>query len=325
MLGRRHFLVIGAGALATGGGIQEALTTSGRDVFGGWLEVMGIGEHAMKAKAFSQNIQGMSEGKASILWPAYEKATGKKFSPNYQGEIGTCCGEAGTMGAQFLAAIQIATLKRPEEYKGPYSVEYTYAASRHEVGNDGIKRGDGSTGEWTSEAMKQYGLLPRGVYGKHDLRVHNGQLARAWGRNGVGVPDELEPIGKQHKIKLAAKLSSWAEGADCIAAGSPLLLCSKVGYNAVCDKQGFLKHDRQWFHAMLVIGADRRKGKREGGCIANSWGTNWLTQRPHELGTPAGCFWADAANIDKAIKQGDSYALSDFVGFRRRNLEYLLY
>lgn len=325
MLSRRQLLIIGAGALATGPGIAEALANTNRDIYGGWLEVAGAGDHAPKAKAYSRNIEGISEGKASILWPAYEAATNQKFRPNYQGEIGTCCGEAGTMGAQFVSAIQIVEKKRPEEYKGPYSVEYTYATSRHEIGKDAITRGDGSTGQWVAEAMKQYGLLPRGVYGKHDLRVHNGNLARAWGKNGVGAPDELESIGKQHTIKLIAKVEDWAGTADCVSAGSPVLLCSKIGYTNVCDRQGFLKRGKPWWHAMLVIGVDRRKGKREGGCILNSWGPSWLTQTQHELGTPAGAFWADAANIDLAIKQGDSYALSDFVGFRRRKLDYLLY
>lgn len=326
MLNRRELLVIGAGSLISSAAIREALGQSNRPVFGGWLQIPGVSDYTPRARAYSQAIKGVSEGKASVLWPIYEKVTGKKFRPNDQGDVGTCCGEAGTMGGQFVSAVQIAEKKRPEEYKGPFSVEYTYASSRHEIGKDAIKRGrDGSTGEWTTESMKRYGLLPRDKYGPYDLRTHSGSLARKWGEHGVGVPDVLEPIAKKHPIKLAPLVESWAEAADCIAAGSPVLLCSSIGYNEVCDRQGFLTHDRIWYHAMLLVGADRRKGKREGGCIINSWGPDWLVQRQHELGTPAGGFWADAWAIDRAIKQRDSYALSDFVGFRRRNLEYLLY
>jgi len=325
MLNRRELLAIGAGCLLSGGAIREALAQSTQPVFGGWLQIPGVSDYAPRASRFTQAIRGASAGKASVLWPIYEKVTGTKFYPNFQGSYGTCCGEAGTMGAQFVSAIQIAEKKRPEEHKGPFSVEYTYASSRVEVGRGQIRRGDGSSGEWTAQSMQRLGLLPRGKYGKYDLRVHDGATARAWGRSGVGVPDELEALGKQHPIKLAPLVENWEEAADCIAAGSPVLLCSSVGYNEVCDRQGFLKHDRIWWHAMLLVGADRRKGKREGGCIINSWGPDWLVQRQHELGTPAGGFWADARVIDKAIKQRDSYALSDFVGFRRRNLEYLLY
>jgi len=325
MFTRRELLVIGAGSLISGAAIREALGQSSRPIFGGWLQIPGVSDNAPRARAFSKAIKGASEGRASVLWPIYERVTGKKFVPNDQESVGTCCGEAGTLGAQFVSAVQIAEKKRPEEHKGPFSVEYTYATSRHEIGKDKIKRGDGSTGEWTAKSMQQYGLLPRDKYGNYDLRVHNGSLARRWGMPGVGAPDILEPIAKKHPIKLAPLVQSWAEAADCIAAGSPVLLCSSVGYNGVCDRQGFLKHDRIWYHAMLLVGADRRNGKREGGCILNSWGPDWLVHRQHELGTPAGGFWADAWAIDKAIKQEDSFALSDFVGFRRRNLEYLLY
>lgn len=323
MLNRRELLIIGAGGLVSSGAIREALADSKRTVFGGWLQIPGVSDNALRASRFTQAIRGISEGKASILWPHYEKATGKKFVPNWQ-TIGDCCGEAATMGAQFVSGIQIAEKKRPEEYKGPFSVEYTYATSRVEIGKGRI-RGDGSCGEWCAQSMQKYGLLPRGVYGKYDLRTYSGDLGRAWGRAGVGAPDELEVLGKAHPIKLAALVQSFEEAADCLAAGSPILMCSSVGYNDVCDKEGFLRHDRKWNHAMLLVGADRRKGKREGGCIINSWGPDWLVQRQHELGTPSGAFWADAKFIDKAIKQQDSYALSDFVGFRKRNLDYLLY
>ena len=323
MLNRRELLTIGLGSLVCSGAIREALADSTRPIFGGWLQIPGVSDYAPRASRFTHAIRGISDGKASILWPYFEKAVGKKYVPNIQ-TIGDCVGEAGTMGAQFVSGIQIAEKKRPEEYKGPFSVEYTYASSRVEIGRGQI-RGDGSTGEWVAQSMQKLGLLPRGLYGKHDLRVYDGNKGRAWGRPGVGVPDELEALGKQHPIKLAPLVESWEEAADCIAAGSPVLLCSSVGYNDVCDKDGFLRHDRKWYHAMLLVGADRRAGKREGGCILNSWGPDWLVQRQHELGTPAGAFWADARFIDKAIKQQDSYALSDFVGFRKRNLDYLLY
>jgi hypothetical protein len=325
MFNRREVLAIGAGSLVSGTAIREALRLSNQPVFGGWLQMPGVSDKAPRAQAFSSSIRGISAGKASRLWPIYEKVTGKKFQPNVQGDYGTCCGEAGTLGAQFVSAIQVAENKRNEEHKGPFSVEYTYAASRVEVGGGKIRRGDGSCGEWTAQSMQQYGLLPRAKYGQYDLRVHSGALARQWGVSGVGVPDILEPVGKQHPIKLAPLVESWEEAADCLAAGCPILLCSSLGFNDVCDRQGFLTPDRIWWHAMLLVGADRRKGKREGGCILNSWGPDWLVQRQHELGTPAGGFWADAWAIDWAIKQKDSYALSDFVGFRRRNLEYLLY
>lgn len=327
MLNRRQLLIVGAGSLFTGPAITEAILAAdtNRPIFGGWVQVPGMGLQSPRFNSFARPLLGTSDGKASMLWPFYEKATGQPFAPFFQ-TIGDCVGEAGVLGAQFVSGIQIANKKRPEEYKGPFVVEYTYASSRVEIGQGRIRRNDGSNGEWVAKSMQQYGLLRRAKYGKYDLTKYNGELGRAWGRPGVGVPNELEPIGKEHPIKTIALVSSWEEAADSVYNGYPVLLCSSVGYNGRFDRDGFMRHNQTWYHAMLLVGVDRRKGKRQGGCIINSWGPNWADNFvPHELGTPAGAVWADASSIHKALQEQDSYALSEFVGFRKQNLDYNLY
>lgn len=333
MLSRRELLKLSlgaGGALILPSTVRAAIAAK-RPIYGGWVksdearrEFIRNNDKPFFADA-ARSLKGSSAGKATVLWPYYETVTKEKFNPFYQ-EIGDCVGEAGTLGAQFLSAIQIALMKWNEEWKGPFSVEYSYAASRVEIGGGKIRRGDGSTGSWMAEALQRYGLLPRGIYGQYDLTKYRPDLGRAWGRTGVGVPDELEPIAKEHPVKTATLVESWEQAADSISNGYPILLCSGVGYNDQTDRDGFLRHGRiVWYHAMLLIGVDRRPGKREGGCIANSWGTHWLSGPKHELGTPAGCFWADRKDIEKAIFEGDSFALSNYTGYPRRNLDYLLY
>lgn len=333
MLNRRDFISVGAGALISSTAIQQTLQANpGKPVYGGWsINDAYYASREFVAKNgrpylrdYGRSIQGDGKNKQVSLIKPYERVTKSRFKPFSQ-TIGDCCGESGTLGAQILSATQIDLHKRNEEWKGEFSVEYTYAASRVEIGGGRIRRGDGSTGAWTAKALQKIGVLLRGKYGKYDLTKYRPDLGRDWGRTGVGVPDELEKLSRDRIVKTAALVTTWSEACDCIANGFPVLLCSSIGYKTRTDKQGFLLHLGEiWYHAMLLVGCDT-VSKRQGGLIANSWGTDWYLGVEHELGTPSGCFWADAENIQAAIEEGDSFALSNFVGFPRQNLDYLLY
>jgi hypothetical protein len=329
LFNRRQMLAVGAGALGSLA-MRQALADPRLPVFGGWVDMEGAKDQFLRntdrpyLRDHNPNIKGDGRNKQISLIKPYERVTGHKFVPNFQ-EIGDCCGEAGTMGAQVLSAVQIDVKKKNEEWKGPFSVEFTYGSSRVEIGGSRIRRGEGSTGVWTAESMRRMGLLRRAKYGKYDLTKYRPDLGSTWGRPGVGVPSELETIAKDHPVKTVALVKSWAEACDCIANGFPVLICSSIGYNTQTDKEGFLYHGRIiWYHAMLLVGIDT-VSRRQGGLVANSWGPDWLAGPQHALGTPAGCFWADARNIDLAVSQGDSFALSNFVGFPRQKLDYLLY
>jgi hypothetical protein len=328
MFNRRQILAAGIGGF-TGLALRSALADH-RTVYGGWVGNPDATSEFLRStqrpylRDHGREITGDGQNKQISLIKHYERVLGSKFVPNWQ-TIGDCCGEAGTMGAQVLSTIQIDKLKRNEEWKGPFSVEFTYASSRVEIGGGRIRGKDGSNGVWIADSMKKLGLLRRDKYGKYDLTKYRPDLGRAWGRTGVGVPDELEKIAKEHPIKTAALVTTWAEACDCIANGFPVLMCSSVGYTDKTDKDGFLRHANIiWYHAMLLAGIDTAS-RRQGGLIVNSWGPDWISGPQHSLGTPSGCFWADAQNIEKALREGDSFALSNFVGFPRQKLDYLLY
>lgn len=270
-------------------------------------------------------IKGTSRGKSVLLHQVYERVTKQTFKPHNQKHVGTCAAESSTLGAEFAAAIQIGLLKKNEEWRGKFAVEITYAGARIEIGKGRVSaRFDGTTVAECARFLNEYGVVLRKKYGDLDLSIHDPDLARRLGRPGVGVPDELEAIAKEHPVQTVALVSSWDEAADCIANGHPVVIGSNIGYSYKTDKDGFLPQLEEWWHAMLLMGIDRRQGKREGGLWANSWPEKWVSGPKHELGTPAGCFWADARYIDRAIKQGDAFALSNFKGFPRRNLDYLL-
>ena len=64
--------------------------------------------------------------------------------------------------------------------------------------------------------MTEYGVIPRGIFGKHDLRAYDEARCREYGR--TGVPDDLEPVAKKHPVRSVAAVHSWDE---CRAAVRP--------------------------------------------------------------------------------------------------------
>jgi len=341
-LSRRQMLAISGGMLLSGAAAgsvgMTGLSIGHPPIYGGWLNLPA--ERAQfitdNAKPFfvqqAGSLKGTGQNKQVLLWQALETAQRAKFSPRFQ-DIGDCVGQATALAADTLTAVQIVLHKRPELWKGVCSTEAIYAGSRIEIAEGRYcyvwKRGrmipiDGSTGVSAATWLRDYGVLLRGKYGNIDLTKYRPDLAREWGSFGQGVPDELEPILKQHPVKTVTLVTSWEQCCDSIANGYPVVVCSNVGYSNETDAAGFLARGSEpWNHAMLIWGIDSASS-RQGGCIANSWGANWISGPQHKLGTPPGCFWADARNIDAMLKQEDSLAISNYVGYRRQELDYFL-
>lgn len=262
-------------------------------------------------------IRGTGDSTRILLWKYFEKVTKSEFVPHTQ-RIGDCVSQTYGLGCDILTTVQIGLHGRNEEWRGKCSTEAIYGGSRVEVGGSRIN-GDGSTGGWASQWVRDYGVLLRGKYGRYDLSKYDPNLARNWGRQGV--PNELEAISKPHLVKTVTKVTRWTQACDLIANGYPVAICSNVGFRSKTDSEGFLSRSGKWSHAMLLFGIDTLS-KRAGGCIANSWGTNWVGGPDHALGTPPGCFWADAHVIDAMLRQDDSYAISNYIGYPRQNLDY---
>lgn len=332
MLSRRNFLTFTAGLVLSG---QLRAEIGKRPIYGGWLDNPEV-RASFRAKTpqpyfkmQAKGLLGTGQGRQVFLWKALEMAQKGPFAPEYQ-EIGDCVGQAATQGAQVLQALQ--SLNGGFEWRGKLSTEIPYAGARVEVTLPHVVpryrrqylRQEGTNGAAIVEWMRDYGMLLRGVYHGHDLSTYNPKLATKWA-SGPGVPDELEPLCKEHPVKTGTLVTSWPEVCDSVASGYPVLICSDVGFEMETDDEGFLKPGSEpWYHAMLIWGIDSRS-RRPGGNIVNSWGANWIKGRTHKLGSPAGAFWADAHIIDRIVKQGDSYALSNFVGYPRRRLDYMLY
>lgn len=323
-MNRREMLVVGVGAL-----VANITALDGQPIHAGWLG-WAVNRKARRTKYDLRSIRGSGEGRRTLLWRFYEHAMGRTFEPHIQG-IGDCVGQAYGLGVDTLSAVQIELHGQSEEWKGKCSTEAIYGGSRIEIGKGTAcfdRRGrptDGTIGEWAAEYIRQYGVLLRDKYPSYDLRQYSAKLARQWGSYKVGVPDELEVVSKPHPVRSVTLVKGWSDACDLIANGYPVILCSNVGFNMTADRDGFLPRGREpWYHSMLLWGIDTLSS-RNGGCIANSWGSTWLSGPSHALGTPPGCFWADAEVIDSMLKQGDSYAISQYVGYPRQNIDYRFY
>jgi hypothetical protein len=251
-----------------------------------------------------------------FLWRAVRKAAGlppDRYPNVNQGPVGSCVGAGNKHCVDVLQAVQIAAGARAE-WK-PVSVEVIYAGSRVEVGGGRI-RGDGSVGAWAAKWLKDYGVVPMEQVGPHDLSSYSPSRARSWGR--TGVPDDLEPAARQHPVKGTALVKSWQDVDRAIRQGYPVAVCSDQGFSMDRDREGFADRQGRWAHCMAIVGT--KGGRRPGAFVLNSWGDNAHTGPRWPDDAPPAGFWADTDVIDRMVRQGDSFALSDVQGFPSRKL-----
>ena len=239
--------------------------------------------------------------------------------------VHNCVSQAWGLSVDILDAIQISRGKG--EWIAKAATEVIYAGGRVEVG-DGRIRGDGMHGSLAGNWCKDYGILLRKPYldGKYDFSEYSGSKARKWAHKcrtctpwGGGVPDELEPLAKEHPVKTITLVTSWEQARDALYNGYPIAVCSSYGFDSDRDSQGFAEHNTIWYHSMALAGMDDTN-KRPGGLFINSWG-DWI-KGPTRLDQPSGSFWVDAGVIDEMLKQEDSFALSNYIGYPRQKLDY---
>lgn len=265
----------------------------------------------------NQAINGSGKGKVVLLHKLFEGVTGGPLVPHFQ-EIGDCVGHGFGLGIDVLTAVRIAMFGKLERWVTKVATEIIYAGSRIEAGGRTRKRRniDGTTGVRAAKFVRNWGVLLRKAYlnGAYDYTNYSGSLSRKLGKSGV--PDALEPLCREHPVKTCAIVQSWEECRDSVANGHPVVMCSNTGFKTTRDRDGFLRRTRRpWFHAMLIHGIDDSY-RRPGGLVQNSWGADWV-DGPTRHAQPAGSFWVDAHTIDRAMKQGDSIALSGYVGYPR--------
>jgi hypothetical protein len=261
-------------------------------------------------------LRDSGKGKTVLLYDYITKAI-DEYNVRAQA-IGDCVSFGAARAVDILRAIQTANAEG--QWVAETCTEAIYALSRVEIGKGRLGRSDGSYGAWGAKAVKEYGTLVRKEYGEHDLTEYSGQKARSWGMPKAGLPDELEPPAREHLVRTISLVTTWEELRDSIASGYPVTIASDRGFNSTRDEDGFLKPRGSWPHQMCVIGVDDN-GDRPGACIDNSWGPHWV-DGPKKHGQPDGSFWCDAEVLENDIlRQQDSWAFSEYIGFPPKKLD----
>lgn len=273
--------------------------------------------HPMFAPAAGDGVKDSGKGKIALLFKCVERLHG--FYPIQNQTIGDCVSQGSAGAVQDVMAADIIRRNDPEDWAGIVATEPIYALSRVEIGG-GRLSGDGSLGSWAAKAVREYGVLLRKKYGKHDFRRYSGRKARAMGKRGAGLPDELEPIAREHPIRTTSLVTSWEDVRDAVANYYGVTVASNIGFVKRRDKDGFAKQSGTWNHQMRVIAIDDSY-RRPGGLLMNSWGPKWITGGKRH-GQPEGSFFVDADVIDRMVRQQDSWAYSDFEGFPRKEIDW---
>jgi len=328
---RRDFLKLSAFGITGLSFSKLAFGEEDQPLYCGWLNLPDARRIFIKENDYpplcelNSQIKGTGTGRTVLLWPYLEKAYGHPLTPHNQ-MTGDCVAHAYGLGIDILTAVQGFGSLVPERWIAESSTEAIYGGGRIQIANQHTNRA-GMIGVWAGEFIKQYGVLLRIVYlnGKYNFNKYNPDLTDKLGQ--TGVPAALLPICKLHPVKTVSLVKSWEEVRDSVCNGYPVIMCSNVGFSTKRgrDKDGFLLPGSQpWNHSMLIAGIDD-SAKRPSGLIINSWGADFLAGSPTRLGQPAGSFWADASVINRAVKQGDSTVISNYVGYPIQNLDYRIF
>jgi hypothetical protein len=251
------------------------------------------------------------EGKYVVLWSFTRDRNGGQHWPTIRQLIGDCVSHGWSHGALATLAVHLCTTGDPATLSKPYT-PYIYGTSRVQVGGGRI-RGDGSVGTWAAAAAKEFGYVDEKTPG---LPPYTAATAREWGRRGP--PQEFLTIGKRSLADVRL-IRTWDEAVSAIATGHAIPVCSGVGFEKIVERNGRIEGVRSgsWPHCMCFIGVDARSGREALYCW-NSWGPD--AHAPEESyarldGAPPGGFWVMRADVERMLKEEDSFAVS-FSGFK---------
>lgn len=282
----------------------------------GWInspdDVMAVESEVGIFGSTADFLTGTGAGQIRCLHDNYEKI-GIDFPHRNQGPVGSCVAFGVAGGVDAVKVTEIANGER-EIFKAATSEEPIYYGARVVIGKNRI-RGDGAIVAYAVKYIAEYGTIAKGKYGNIDISQYSPDRCRKWG-TGSGFPKTIETISKETVIQAYSRVKSWEEARDSIYNGDPVVFGSSYGFSSETDDEGFCRQNTNWNHCMFLIAMDDLS-RRKGGLISNSWGRKWLKIRKRKLNQPDGCFWADDEVIDKIMRNGDAWSISQFKGYKK--------
>lgn len=329
--------------------LLAALMSAGRTArgnFGYQPDPVGAREFAAEVGSFREvgadalrNATGKNVFLYRYAYQMHRKVYGTEWECLDQGAAGTCVSFAFALAAFTANAVDHVEAADKVPATPSVASEPLYGGARTwGVGRASHPGMDGATGfgaaRWVSGNCPGRdgvgGVLFRQVYGDYDLTRYSIPLSREWGR--VGVPSELARLAFNTRASAVANVTTWAELVASLERGSCVVLCSNVGYGRrdgqmpIRDPDGFLPRGTPWGHAMCVWAVRHRNPDgtgREGALVQNSWSGRWSGGAKWPSDQPDGSFWAERADIEAALEQGDCWAVGGSTsGFRWRELDH---
>lgn len=256
------------------------------------------------------------------LFEAYAAThNGAQWRVGKQG-IGDCVSWGWAHGADVLLAVQFK-LQQSGEWR-PAATEAIYGGSRCEArGRSYAGFGDGSYGGAAAKWVNKWGVLFRQPYPFEDLSTYSADRAKQWGAYGCGGrgqgAEAADVEARLHPVRAVAVVESFDEAVAAIRSGYPVPVCSGQGFSSRRDDEGFCRPSGSWSHCMVFIGC---RFDRPGLLCLNSWGPSWVSGPKWPDDQPDGSFWVDARTATGMLDGGDSFAMSDELGFPRRKLRH---
>lgn len=287
---------------------------------------------AAQLKVYGEQVQALPwrDDITALDYVFLCKAMNVKILPSLdQGKVGSCVGFATTRAAGITAAADILHRGEPEQWLVDFSPDALYAIGRQAAGRLGAW--DGSTGAWAVDGLQKIGTLHRKRYDDADLTEYNEARTREWARQGL--PGSLLDLAKEHLFLSAAPVTTVEQAKASLQNGYPLIVCSMISYPNKRDELGFLPATgERWAHAMCCAAYRAASTGREGFLILNSWrapahNQGWVTgpiwpPDTDEYPQPLGSFWVTPQDFAKHLSFGDTWAVSGYQGFRKRDIDW---
>jgi hypothetical protein len=210
-------------------------------------------KRSLAIKTYGDLPRESGRGKKRFFWPYQRTVLGRDFEEIQTGP--TCVSKGIQRSAMMLMCIRIALKGMREQVPGIIASEPLYGLGRNEIGRGRLRNNGGLVVSWGIKAAMQYGFLWRQKYGAIDLTQYNDNLAEYWGRPGVGIPDQLEPIAREFPLLDAAPVTTWDEICTALYNGEPIV----GGSNQIFERRasdGYLIQTMSGGHCTTIDGYD---------------------------------------------------------------------
>lgn len=260
-------------------------------------------------------------------WEWEEKLLGKQLPVWDQGQIGSCVGHGSGRAAQSVMIVQ-CVLDNLEWVGAEVCRESVYALSRCEYGQS-CDNQDGSVGAWAARALQEGGMLFYQKYPSVDLTGgYDVKRCKQWGARGL--PDDLEPDAKVHIIKTATRVDSVDAAWAAIGSGYFVSICGSQSRTMQRKPNGWCPViGNDWNHCQDLCGRCTVKGGKKAIVYRNSWGdylgssNNTVELESGRTVTlPPGCYLSTPEEVDRDLRQKDSFAYSAIQNLRPRRLTW---